>query len=882
MSVFVARVKNVISGDTVIVNPAKSTQVPPPERVITLAYVKPIDEFESKEYLRQLLLGKEIKFRVFNKVPTREFGDIQAPIFASLIEYLLANGYVKVKENLAENDEEVEHLRQIENQARLKKAGLWNLSKKKVEIVPIDEQLITETQQKPAKLIVDKVISGDRIVATVFAGKLKAFQSPFLLAGVKTPRTDAADQPQNLTKIAKEAKYFVESKLLTRAELEVTVIGESQTGVPIALINNNDVSEKLLEQGLGEIVDWQSSLVGSAEMSKLRKAELIAKASGKGIFANTSSPALKVKSDSKLAPGKKLNVSIAKVVSVDTFVVRLADDEEVTVQLSSIRGPKPNDATVTSDPAQQQALVASVREYARNLLIGKQGTLYVDGYRDENKELNLPARFLVNIKLGNTDISEQLVSAGLVTVIRHNKATQNERSMNWDKLIEVEEEAKKAKKGIYGDLKKVLTVGTRTIDASENLTKAKTFFNGFKQKGRISGYHVEFIPNATRVKLFHPKDGMKLTLILGGISNEKQDSLPEGTAYLNRKFLQRSVEFEIYSTDKLGSFIGNLYANANATAPVQEQLLQQGLVKIHDFAINTNPQASSLIKAEDRAKAEKKGIWKNYDAAKAEAAQQQQQQQQQGQALAELKPKFFDIEVVGVESPGIISFHITDARTKQQFAAFKQQFQQFHAQSVSASKLSQDLPVAFDKAPKKNELVSVKFDEDGKYYRAKFLGFDKSTNKYEVVHLDYGNKDKVPLRSLRLLPAKFNTSAYPSFGHSATLQNLKYPPDYLDDAVYAIDELTLDKSLVISVLPGTDAEYEGVLYDSEKSLKESSYTINKELVKDGLAVVDTKLVPPAVKDYVNDLLKVQKTARAEHIGCWEFGDVAFEEESLLA
>ncbi|KAI3402527.2 hypothetical protein KGF56_004619 [Candida oxycetoniae] len=896
MSVFVAKIKNVSSGDTVVAIPTKSAQIPPPERIITLSYVKPIDEFESKEYLRQLLLGKVIKFKVFNKAANREFGDIQAPIFNSLIEYLLTNGYVKVKENLPD-DEEVEKLRHIEQTAKAKNVGLWAAKKSKTtQIVPLTEEIILASQRKPMKLIVDKVISGDRIVGNIYVNKNSVVaQTPLLLAGVKSPRTDATEQPQNLTKVAKEAKYFVEQNLLTRDELEVTIIGENQSGLPIALIK--DISERVLESGYGEIVDWQSSLIGSSTMSKLRKAEQTARALGKGIFANAKSTSIKVNTSSSLAPGKKVNVTVAKIISADTLTVRLpggSGDVEATVQLASVRGPKPNDTTVVTDSAKQQALVATAKEFVRAQTIGKQGTLYVDGYREENKDLNLPARFLVSLKLGNTDISELLVSSGFATVIKHNKATQNERSMNWDKLIELEEEAKKSKRGMYGDLKKVLTVGTRIIDASENLTKAKTFLNGFKQKGRITGYYVEFVPNATRVKLFNPKDGMKLTLILSGLSNEKSDASTEGTDFLNRKYLQRPVEFEIFGTDKLGSFIGNLFANANALVPVQVQLLQQGLVKIHDFAINSNPQASAMIQAEDQAKEEKKGLWKNYDAAEAEsqlAASSNTATNTNTTATttttttttntSTVKPKFFDIEVVGIELPGVISFHMADSKTKQIFTSFKQQFQQFHSQQPSASKLSQDLPVNYDKAPKKNELVSAKFSEDGKYYRAKFLGLDKATNKYQVIHLDYGNKDKVPLSSLRYLPSKFNLAAYPQFAHTATLQNLKLPPGYLEDAICALEDLTYDKKLVISALPGQDAEYNGVLYDAEISLKDASYTINKELVREGLAVVDDKNVAPNVKDYVEELLRVQKQVKANHVGCWEFGDVAFEDESLL-
>ena len=108
------------------------------------------------------------------------------------------------------------------------------------------------------------------------------------------------------------------------------------------------------------------------------------------------------------------------------------------------------------------------------------------------------------------------------------------------------------------------------------------------------------------------------------------------------------------------------------------------------------------------------------------------------------------------------------------------------------------------------------------------------------------------------------------------------PTDYLTDAVYALEDLVYDRKLVISALPGVSAEYEGILYDAEQSLTDSSYTINKQLVKEGWGVVDTKIVKPAVKEYVNELIAAQREAKSKHLGCWEFGDVSFEEESLLA
>ncbi|KAG5419402.1 hypothetical protein I9W82_003169 [Candida metapsilosis] len=863
MSIFIAKVKNVLSGDTVVVTPSKSTHIPPPERVITLQYVKPIDDIMSKEYLRQLLIGKEVKIKVEGKAGTREFGDIKAPIFESLIEYLLAQGYVQLRDNVPE--EVRDSLEQIETKAKHHQAGLWNEKLKKVQLVPFDDEIISVSQNKPLKFVVQKVISGDRVVAYIYVNDNKVSESSFLLAGVKTPRTDDATQPAHLVKVAQQAKLFTEGKLLTtRADLTASIIGKSQSDVPIVSVihpSGNDVSEKLLELGYAEIVDWQSTLVGATTMSKFRKAEQTAKALGKGIFANATRPSSSAGHGSKLKVGATVSVTIGRVISADTLAVRLpGSDEEVVVQLASIRAPKPKDTTLTTDSAKQQAVIATAREFVRSNYIGKQFSAHVDGYRDANKELGLEERPLVTIP----EISEAIVAKGIVTVTKHGKNTEHERSSNWDKLVELEETSKKQKKGIHGDIAKFSTVSSRIVDASENHAKAKTFLNGFKSKGRVSGFHISYIPRVNKIKLFNPKESLTLNLILGGISNDDSE---EGVKYITKKYFQRPVEFEVYDIDKVGSFIGNLY---HGTSFVQKELVSQGLVKLSDF-VNTNREASILINAEDKAKEQRKGIWKGYDP---NAEKEVAQTATQLQATSISKPEFFDIAVTHINEDGILYFQ----KDLQKLEQFEAEFDRFHEQNPSASRSSQDLPVGLEKAPRKGELVSAKFD--GKYYRAKSLGVVKG--KTEVLFIDYGNIDYVGVRELRMLPTRF--ASIPALAFSTSLQNLKLPPrntDYYTSAIEFLEDLTLDKKLVASVLPGKETAYESILYDAEESLKDATYTINKELVTQGWAIVDSKVVNPAVKKYVEELIEVQKLAKSGHKGCWEFGDVSFEEESLL-
>lgn len=892
---FAAKVKNVISGDTVVLVPTKTNQFPVPERLLTLSYVRG-QGYDGKEALRQLLIGKEIKFNVLFKMPTsgKEFGDIKAPIFDSLVEYALEKGWVKLKDNNGhDNEEYVEKLQQIENKAKLLAVGVWS-STPEPEVVPLTESIIEKSQKAPITTVVEKVISADRIMARILVNKSQHVSTPLILAGIKAPRTDDPDN----TKVALQGKQFVEDKLLTtRASVKVKIVGENQAGLPLAVIEHpsgNNLHQALLENGFAEVVDWQSGLLGSGVMGGLRKAEQTARALGRGLYAmkvagaapaTASAGASAGKPLSKLQPGSTIDITVAKIINVDTLVVRTPADVELTVQLSSLRGPRPNDTTLTNNSVVQQAVVNTAREFVRHQAIGKTGSMYIDGLRAANPDLGLDQRWLVSIKLnGSTDLSELIVQNGWAGVIRHNKATSHERSMNWDRLIELEESVKKqGKKGIYfsGDINKILTVGTRIVDASENFSKAKAFFNGFQQKGRISGgYYVEFVSGVNRVKLFNPKEGTKLTLVLGGLSNDKSSTADQGVKLLNKRILQKPVEFEVYDTDKIGGFVGNLFINSKALTPIQTVLLEQGFARVNDIGLSKNPYSAELIKAEDAAKAVKKGVWVGFDPSQVEAP---------AEALENLnidvKPQFFDIEITDIDASGLISYHQLNAAGS--FAGFKKDFAAFHSQLPSASQASADLPFNLQKAPKKGELVSAKFTENGKYYRAKVVNFDKATSKYEVKHVDFGNIDKVPFSSLRTLPARFNLASFPAFAHTTRLQNIKLPPatptDYLTDAIYALEDLTFDKKLVISALPSTEpgVEFTGVLYDSEQSLKDPDYTINKQLVSEGWGIVLGTNVKPSLKPYIDQLKVAEKLAKSNHAGCWEFGDVSYDDEEPL-
>lgn len=223
-----------------------------------------------------------------------------------------------------------------------------------------------------------------------------------------------------------------------------------------------------------------------------------------------------------------------------------------------------------------------------------------------------------------------------------------------------------------------------------------------------------------------------------------------------------------------------------------------------------------------------------------------------------------------------------NSSVRDKFNSFKQEFDEFHAQIPSATAASSDLPFNLNKGPKKGEHVSVKLEDNGKYYRGKVLGYDKTTGLYEVKHIDYGNVDHVPLSSLRALPSFYSVVAIPPFCKSCKLRFIKMAPtkpiDYLSDALDLLDQLTLDKTLVINALPSksTGVDYDVILYDSEESLRDPNYTINKKLLTEGLAIIDET---QKTEDPLFDQLQLaQRTAITNHKGCWEYGEVSFDEE----
>jgi len=880
--VFAAKVKNVLSGDTLVLSPVggKSHQ----ERILTLAHIQAPRlqsnekyAFESRELLRKLLVGKPIRFWVMYEGRTgdREFGDVSSPVFSSLIQYVLEKGGARLRGNLGsgkadEEDPEMEKLRDAEALAKKEKVGMWSSDVEPIEMAsrPTEAQ-VSRSAVRAIPAIVERVISGDRVIARLLLGGSPRQQAviPVLIAGIKCPRTGGKDgEPSE--PYADGAKFFVEDRLLG-TQVGVCVLGESASGVLIAKIvhPSGNISDRLLEEGYAEIADWQSEMIGSKGMAVLRKAERSAMGAGKRLW-KASKEKRQLEKDSagvgeaKLSAGGSFSATVVRVISADTLELESKAGKSIVCQLAYLRGPRQSDEKTS-------AFVDAAREFVRGKVIGKKVRCTVEFVRPATDQFE--ERPMVTIvHHGSKNLSEEIVSAGLAYVLRR-RADGSEFPEYWDRMVEQEAEAKKQHVGFYGEPPET----RRVVDASESSAKAHRYLFTLEHHGRVAGI-VERALSPTRFRVDVPAESVRLVLVLGGLEGHSADDRDRDSdlnkkafALTARKTTQRDVSIEVYGVDRQGGFIGNLYL-AGSSAPFQVSLLEDGFAKCHERSVAQTHHGDELLAAESAARSAQKGVWQNYDeAAEAEA---NLESLQQGVAALKIVKKYYDAKVSEVFADGRVAIQFLDSQ-RLKLKAF---MQKFHAASSSWPALSAN--------PRRGQIVASKFSQNGKYYRGKVLGRGSNPGEYQILQIDYGTIETLKLSDLKeIVGSEFSATTYKPQAHIVQLSLISFPPEsqpeYRQEAQYYLEDKVLDQQVVACETfanPAAGVEMDVELYDTAAIAKDPDWSINKELVQKGWAIVKKHHLASfekALQGERSALLKLENTARATHAGCWEYGDV---------
>ena len=167
---------------------------------------------------------------------------------------------------------------------------------------------------------------------------------------------------------------------------------------------------------------------------------------------------------------------------------------------------------------------------------------------------------------GNVNVGLALVEAGYASVIRH-RMDDNDRAPYYDELLAAEAEAQKETKGMWSPK---APKAKQIVDYLCRVSQKAKLEVGILQRSKRIPAVVDFVKSGSRFTVIVPRENAKLTLVLSGIRAPRSARGPgeagepfgqEAHDLANRRCMQRDVEIDVETIDKVGGFIGTLYIN---------------------------------------------------------------------------------------------------------------------------------------------------------------------------------------------------------------------------------------------------------------------------------------------------------------------------------
>ena len=366
-----------------------------------------------------MTVGKVIQFTILYSIPTgakRDCGTIHLQTGQSLPDAAIAEGWVKLREDAGRKDDSeaskalIEKLELAEASAKSSSKGVWASTGGIVENayeISNPKGFIEQYKDKSVEGIVERVLTGDRMILRLCLSPQKHVQIMVLVAGIRAPatkRTNPSDgKEQQAEPFGPEAHEFVESRLLQRT-VQVEILGLSPQGTLVCTVKhpNGSIAKFLLEAGLARCTDFHSTMLGG-QMSVLRQAEKQSKDKRIGLFQGLTN---------NMQEASEMDATVARIQTADTIYLREKSGTEKRVSLSSVRQPKPTDA-------KQAPFQADAKEFLRKRLIGKHVRVTIDGKKAATE--GFEERDVVTVVINNKNVALQLVEAGYASVIRHRR-----------------------------------------------------------------------------------------------------------------------------------------------------------------------------------------------------------------------------------------------------------------------------------------------------------------------------------------------------------------------------------------------------------------------------------------------------------------------------
>lgn len=803
----------------------------------------------AREFLRNLAVGKRVTFHVeAQSTPARSYGAVFMEDGTPLTTLLVAAGWAKPRQGAPAD------LIEAGAAAEAAALGMYTQSVNEKSSAVRDVQwagtydpatLLPAMKGKPQNAIIEQVPTGSTVRCVLLPG----FQQiTLMLSGIQCGgfrRNE--DGTEEAAPFAREARYFVESRLLNR-DVQVGLEGVDKNGSLLGTIIHpaGNISVELVKVGLARVVDWSSQICAAAP--QLRAAERAAKERRLRLWKDYVPP--NHGGDMVEFQGK-----VVEVVSGDTLVVS-ENGVERRFSLASLRCPR-----MGKEP---EPYANESKEYLRKILIGKKVQVVPEYKRTAPAGTGGQERVFATIMSSGKNAGEAMVSEGLAVVSRQGQS--EERSVHFETLLEVEEVARSAKKGVHaaGDAPRASVTDLTTPGARD---RAQRFLSALQRHGKVRAI-VQFIPNGTRFKVLVPKENVLANFACVGMrcpmcarkNDPNSASEPygdEAAAFARDKCFQREVDLEVETVDKNGTFFGNMFLPDKRNYGVL--LVEAGLARLVQPAADRSSCGSALAEAERAAKSDSLKIWENYSAEE-EAANHAQAELI---ALEEAEPmpdeKKQVVELMLTEIVDGAKFYAHVAGDTAHVTALQQQV---------ATVCKAAAPGGFE--PKIGGYCCALFSEDEQWYRAKVTA--RGATEFTVFFLDYGNSATVKKPNMRALDPSLDPKAG-QYSPQALECRLAHviagdPGDGGDGeaAAYALSDAAWGKVVLARVEERSGDALNVTLFDKEQQ------NLNELLVKEGLVRV-TKANDKRFMPQLRALREKEQDSRTRRMGMWRYGDM---------
>ena len=880
-------VKGVLSGDTLILSGRLPKNGALPEEVsLTLTGVfapkignsSKLEEepfsFESREFLRNLLIGKVVQYKVDYTHNERKFGHILYEGKNINIE-ILKNGFGKIgfipkgHENIYKTDLWA-LLQAADKEANEKRLGIHGDSSDNIKHVRSLHNLSdSEEDKKKVDEAINKSMEIDAIVEHVFNCAFISVYIPEWKCFAKVNlRFISIPSNSKDPELFKKGKAYCERICLCKdVKLKIFDFDENKNLVcdVTVLDKKQNLAEVVLKEG------YSKSFTGGkkynlADLNFVRAAENEAKNKKLGVWKNatiTEPKSLKKDGEDDLGEAKCVMVN-----SGDSLTVLNKKKEEVRIFLSNLKAPAL--ARFGTDE-QNKPWAFQSREFIRKKLVGKFLKCDLDYIHTVNLDpskvkgpikstqrvMKFYTIYYTNDKDESKCINVEIIENGLANLTNF-KIEEGNPSKEFDSMLKAEQEAKKNQVGLYS--KKTPPLCTYSDLLSSGKLKKKEFVNFLTGMVNLDCV-VDFCFSASKFKL---RIDQKQVMIPFGLIGVKSFTNDKNNSSLLQKYFKKSYDFvvntilqrdgvcDIINADKAGNYFGNFIFNGKNFGTL---LIEKGLAVCSERAtdIGKNKYINEMKEAEKKAQKEKIGLWEDEGLAK--ILKGDSFSENSGEKQFEEINK--DIKIRITEEIDLDKFFCNFLPNKT-----LDKIEQVLADYDDGVKKSESLSLPI----KNGTLCAAKFPDDNKYYRALVKSHNKEKQEFEVEFIDYGNIEKVSMEDLIKLDGSISSLspqamycelAYMKYSKMSMKKAVDKYPDFIDF------DNELNAKLCYNFSQESHLKHGLIVFKEGKDMKN---TYHADLLKLGLAKLNRSKQLP---DYMKSLDPIEKEAQDKELGVWD-------------